>query len=159
MVLKKLTALLLCALTITGAALAADVAASAAAVNSETKSATRKNNNRYSRNRKQTEPKQADNVQWTGPVNDTVVSGGGYRHNHGDRGSSCSTGSCGVKKASSNSHACKSRECGQCHRAEIPAKPCCEKAVTVYTEPCLHKQVQYSWTCPVEYAETNCPTC
>lgn len=154
---KKLTALLLCALTITGAALAAKEDVASDVATSETKS-TRKS--RSSRNGRKTTASSENNGQWTGPVTDTVVSGG-YERRHGHyHGGSCSTGACGSSKPScGNKHACRERNCGQCHRAAIPPKPCCEKAVTVRTEPCLHKQVQYSWTCPVDYTETNCPTC
>jgi hypothetical protein len=148
---KKLTALLFGALLITGSALAESKADM-----SETKKT-----GRYSRNRKSNGDAKGGYVAET-TVTDEVVSSGRGRYN----GGSCSTGSCRAKSCNtcntgrhSHSHACKDNNCGHCHRAQLPPKPCCEKAVTVYTEPCLHKQIEYSWTCPVEYTATNCPTC
>ena len=152
---KKLTALLLCAL-FTGAAFAADDM-----VKEETKSSKR--SNRYNRNKNNGENKAAA----TTVVTDEIVS---PRHVHGRyEGRSCSNGSCGVKSCNTcntgrrHSHACEDKSCGHCYRKEamIPPKPCCEKAVTVYTQPCLHKQTEitYNWTCPVEYTEAACPTC
>lgn len=145
---KKLTALLFSALFITGAALAAkeDVAADA----TETKKTSR-----YSRNRKN---KENGNKGEVVVATEDTYSRDGHRHGRYN-GGSCSTGACGVKKASCHSHACRESNCGVCSRKDIPNKPCCEKAVTVRTEPCLHKHVEYSWTCPVDYTETACPTC
>lgn len=147
---KKLTALLLSALFITGAALAAKEEMAADTV--ADKPAKRQ---RYSRTRKSSNGNSGEVVVAT---EDTYTQSRG--HNHGRyNGGSCSTGSCGVRKASCHSHACKEGNCGVCSRKEIPNKPCCEKAVTVRTEPCLHKHIEYSWTCPVDYTETACPSC
>jgi hypothetical protein len=148
---KKLTALLFCALFITGAALAAkeemadnDMGAEPKST-TKVKSTTRKT--RYSRQRN-------NETKFVGPETDIVVSGGGYRS--GYRGS-CNKGGCSTYRH--HPHACRESNCGRCSREAIPEKPCCEKAVTVRTEPCLHKHIQYSWTCPVDYSETECPTC
>jgi len=146
---KKLTALLICALFVTGAVLA-DKDMTAAEETKPMKSETNgngKKRGRYNRSKK------AGVVYET----DTVVSGGRYA------GSSCSTGGCRTGKCGQASHMhnrCNEKErCGHCSVARIPQKPCCEKAVTVRAEPCLHKQVQYSWSCPATYAEAPCEVC
>jgi len=155
---KKLTALLFCALFITGAALAADTDVETV----DTMKNESKSNKRSRSYRKNKKNEAKVNEGETVVATEDVYTRGRYN------GGSCSTGTCGQKSCNtgrcgrrheSHSHACREGNCGVCSRKAIPNKPCCEKAVTVRTEPCLHKHVEYSWTCPVDYTETACPTC
>lgn len=145
---KRLNALLLCSLFITGSALIAEEAM----VKTET---TKKS--RYAKNRNG----KAAKTETVVATEDTYSQGRGTRY----AGSSCSRGGCEVKSCNRGGcgthreHACRQPNCGVCTRKAIPNKPCCEKAVTVRTEPCLHKHVEYSWTCPVDYQEAPCNPC
>lgn len=152
---KRLTALLLCSLFVTGSALIAeDVKEN---VKSESTSKRKVYNKRRNGNGKY--EKKTETVVAT---EDTYEQARGSRYT----GSSCSTGGCKVNGCNKgncghrhHSHACRESNCGVCTRKSIPNKPCCEKAVTVRAEPCLHKHVEYSWTCPATYTEAPCNPC
>lgn len=130
--MKKLSILLL-ALLVTGAVVAqGDVA--------ET-SATKAKQTRANRAAKKNGGEAANSNETAAIVTDS--------YSRGPRERGCATGSCHTREVRHHEHSCRTHNCGVCHEAKIPAKPRCTKAVEVTEEPCLHKQVAYSWTCPV----------
>jgi len=130
--MKRLSLLLL-TLVVTGAVVAkpdADTAMPQEQTTMKQKRQMRKNKNVESKNSRESEAYMTET------------------YTHGGARGGCKSGSCAPRVR--HEHSCRQEgSCGVCHKAAIPPKPDCVKAVEVKEEPCLHKQTYFSWTCPV----------